>query len=257
MMLDGIHRLIDTTAAETANFPLTLIYNEGWLLRLVIDWYSKHPIPDHPLLFHPNATWFSEALLPSPFKPRYRSDPRAEAPTHADAIIGHFSIGSHGKADVKALPDAAQLIIIEAKIYSSLSGGTRHAPGFDQAARNVACITEILYRANRAPSKLASLAFFLAAPEAQIKSGVFTQKLDKAAIRAAVLERAKAFSPELDGWTAEWFTPTLEAIRIEALSWESILHTIASRDQETFRWLQEFYERCLQYNRPGVRLAPG
>jgi len=256
MSLEGIHRLVDSVETEPFNFPPTLLYNEGWLLRLILEWYSKHKLTGHPLLFQQGAIWFSESLLPSPFRPRHRGDTRAEARTHADGIVGHFSVGRSAKADARLLDEATQLIVTEAKIYSPLSGGTRNAPNFDQAARNVACITELLSRANRSPSQMTSLAFFVVAPEVQIKTGVFSQKLDKAAIRAAVQARAEAFSFELGGWVDEWFYPTLEAIRIEALSWESLIGDTASNDQEAFQSLQAFYERCLKYNGLGVRLVP-
>ena len=118
------------------------------MLRLVLDWYSWHKLNDHPLQFHPSATWFSEALMPSPFRPRHRGDTRAESRTHADGIVGHFFVGGSARTDVKLLADATQLIVIEAKIYNPFSAGTRNAPNFDQAARNFACITELLYRAN-------------------------------------------------------------------------------------------------------------
>jgi hypothetical protein len=225
-------------------------------LRIIIDWYSKHDIADHPFLFQHHAIWFSEALLPTPFRSRYRSDPRAEAHTHADGIIGHISIGISAKADARLLDNATQLVVAEAKIYSPLSGGTRNAPNFNQAARSVACITELLSQANRLPSQMTSLAFFVVAPEAQIKNGVFIQPLNKDAIMAAVQARAETFSSELGGWIDEWFFPTIKAMHIGALSWESLIGFIASDDPETSEWLQEFYERCLIYNGPGLRTAP-
>jgi hypothetical protein len=252
-MLEGIHRLIDAVESQPANFPPTLLYNEGWMLRVVLDWYSRHKITDHPLQFHPSATWFSEVLMPSPFRPRHRGDTRAEARTHADGIVGHFFVGGSAKADVKLLADATQLIVIEAKIYSPLSSGTQNAPGFDQAARNIACITELLKRADRPPSQMTSLAFFVLAPEAQIKTGVFAQKLDKESIKAAVQTRAEAFKSELGNWVVEWFYPTIEAIRIEALSWETLISQIESNDSVVFQSLQVFYERCLFHNGPGVQ----
>jgi hypothetical protein len=169
-----------------------------------------------------------------------------------DGIVGHFSIGKSGKADASLPADATQLIVIEAKIYSPLAGGTRNAPSFDQAARNVACITELLSRANRLPSEMTSLAFFVMAPEVQIKTGVFAQKLDKAAISLSVLTRAEVFLPELGGWVDEWFIPTLKAIRIEALSWESLIGYTASNDPEAFQSLHAFYEQCLIYNGRGA-----
>jgi len=256
VVLDGIHRLIDSAESEPVNYPLTLLYYEGWLLRLVLDWYSRHMLTSHMLLFQPRATWFSEALLPSPFRPRYRGDTRAEARTHADGVVGHISVGSSAKADARLLDDASQLIVTEAKIYSPLSGGTRNAPSYDQAARNIACITEMLFRANHSPSLMTDLSFYVLAPEAQIKTGVFAQKLDKTAIRTAVRNRAEAFSSELGGWVNERFLPTLEVIRVDGLSWESLIGEIASIDPDAFRSLQAFYQRCLKYNGLGVRLKP-
>ena len=256
MELEGVHRLIDSADSAPFNFPPTLLYNEGWLLRLILDWYSAHKLAGQLLMFQTSATWFSEALLPSPFRARHRGDIRAEARTHADGVVGHFSVGSIAKADARLLPDATQFMVTEAKIYSPLSGGTRNAPSFDQAARNVACIAEILGQAHREPSQMTSLAFFVIAPEAQIKAGLFAQKLDKAAIGTAVQDRARSFGPELDSWLVKWFRPTLETIRIEALSWESLIGDIASKDQAAFQAMQVFYERCLLYNRPGAQFVP-
>jgi hypothetical protein len=254
-VLEGIHKLIDAAETTPANFPPTLLYNEGWMLRLVLDWYSRHQLSDHPLQFQPGATWFSEALLPSPFRPRYRGDIRAEARTHSDGILGHISVGGCAKADAKLLPDATQLIVVEAKIYSPLSGGTRNAPNFDQAARNVACITELLYRANRPPSQMTSLAFYVVAPEAQTKTDIFTQKLNRDAIRKAVQARAESFSSELGNWVDMWFFPTLEKIHIEALSWESLIGCIESIDLKAYQSIQMFYHRCLVHNGPRKRIV--
>ena len=79
---------------------LELQYNEGWLLRVVLDWFSRHKIPNHLLNFQVNARWFSEALLPLVFLARHRGDPLAENWTHADGVVGHFTIGDQGKADL-------------------------------------------------------------------------------------------------------------------------------------------------------------
>lgn len=222
------------------------------MLRLVLDWYSRNKLTNHPLLFQPRSIWFSEALIPSPFRSRHHGDTRAESRTHADGIVGHISVGGSAKADVRLLTNATQLIVIEAKIYSLLSGSTKNAPGFDQAARNIACITELLSRANRQPSQMKSLSFFVVAPEAQIKSSIFAQKLDKDNIRVAVQTRAEAFKSELGSWLTEWFLPTLQAIHIEALSWETLISQIESNDSVIFQSLQNFYGRCLMHNKSRI-----
>lgn len=56
------------------------------------------------------------------FLPRFRGDPLGESQTNADSVIGHFIIGSKGKTDLKLIPDATHFVVLEAKLYSGLSG---------------------------------------------------------------------------------------------------------------------------------------
>jgi hypothetical protein len=247
-MIQGIHALIDATETEPHRFPPTLLFNEGWMLRLVLDWFNRHQAQGHPLSFHAEATWFSEALLPSPFRARYRGDRRAETRTHADGIIGHIEIGAAGKAGAELLSNARQLVAVEAKIGSSLKGGTRNAPTFDQAARSVACIAEVLSRAGRRPDQMNSLGFLVAAPQANLDKGAIAAKLEKSSIEAAVRSRAQAFSRELYPWLEAWFLPTLERIIIASLSWESLISDIQDLDDSAGQDFATFYEKCLEYN---------
>jgi len=247
-MIQSIRALIDATESEPHRFPPTLLYNEGWMLRLVLDWFNTHEAQGHPLSFHAGATCFSEALLPSPFRARHRGDRRAETRTHADGIIGHIDVGSVGKANAKLLSDATQFVVVEAKIHSPLSGGTRNAPTFDQAARSVACIAEILNRAGRRPDRMDSLAFLVAAPQANLEKGAIAAKLETSTIEAAVRSRAQAFSPELDPWLEGWFLPTLERITILSLAWERLISDIGALDLSAGQELTWFYEKCPEYN---------
>ena len=77
---------------------------------------------------------------------------------HANGVIGHFSIGDEGKADLKLLPEATQFLVLEAKMFSGLSPTVNNARYYDQAARNVACMAEVLCRAERNPSFEGTLA---------------------------------------------------------------------------------------------------
>jgi len=248
MQLNKLFPLIETVHNPIPHFPPTLIYNEGWLLRLVMDWFSQQKSISHPLAFEEKSFWFSEALLPSAFAPRYRGDKLAEARTHLDGVIGHFTIGDKGKADFAILPDATQFIALEAKIYSKLSATVRNAPYYDQAARNVACIAEVLRRANRPPQMMTSLCFYVLAPQIQIDKGIFRQDLSKEAIRRKVERRAQEYQGQYDAWYADWFYPTLECIHIDAIGWESIVNEIAQWDPISGSTLQEFLNYCLQYN---------
>jgi len=124
---------------------------------------------------------------------------------------------------------------------SGLSRGTKNAPDFDQAARNVACMAEVLHRANRAPDAMSSLAFFVTAPQSQIDAEIFGGLVTKESVRGKVIERVASYSGERDEWLHEWFEPVLESVRVELLSWESLL--VGAPEA-----LTEFYARCLKYN---------
>jgi len=224
------------------------LYNEDWLLRLVVDWFSNSKISDHHLSFPKDGHWFSEARLPSAFLPRFKGDPLAESHTNADGVIGHFVIGSTGKTDLELIPDATHFVVLEAKLYSGLSKGVTNAKYYDQAARNVACIADVLKRADRNPKSFTQLGFFVLAPKDQIKSRTFSRHLDKQSIKDKVNRRIKPYDRELDEWFKEWFTPTLEVIEIHSISWEAILDIISKRDLKIGDSLKEYYSHCLTFN---------
>src|SRR4051794_27695244 len=117
-------------ACETGNpaFPPSVLFNEGWLLRIVLDWFASHGGDRYPLSPRPGARWFSEAWLPSAFLPRYRGDRLAEARSHADGVIGHFAIGDPGTAGLSPPPDARQLVVPQAKLFAPPSPGVKKAP---------------------------------------------------------------------------------------------------------------------------------
>lgn len=233
---------------DIPNFPPTILYNEGWLLRLIVDWFSKSGVADHPLSFPIDGYWFSEARLHSAFLPRFKGDPLAESHTNADGVIGHFVIGSKGKTDLELTPDPSHFVVLEAKMYSELSKGVKNAKYYDQAARNVACIAEVLRRADCKPISFIQLGFYVLAPKDQIKSRTFSRNLDKRSIKDKVNRRISCYKGERDDWFKDWFTPTLEVIDIRSISWEAILYTINENDPKTCHSLTEYYSQCLISN---------
>jgi hypothetical protein len=248
VFLKSFLNLLPNINQETPNFPPTILYNEGWLLKLITDWFSISGITDHPLSFPKDGHWFSEASLPSAFLPRFKGDPLAESHTNADGVIGHFMIGTKGKTDLELIPDATHFVVLEAKLYSGLSKGVTHAKYYDQAARSVACIAEVLRRADRKPKSFSQLGFYVLAPQDQIKSRMFSRYLDKQSIKDKVKRRKKPYDRELDEWFKEWFIPTLEKIEIRSISWEAVLDTINKEDSEIGGSLFEYYSLCLRFN---------
>jgi hypothetical protein len=49
-MMDKLFLIIESINSPIPHFPPTLIYNEGWLLRLVIDWFSQKNL--FPILWY-------------------------------------------------------------------------------------------------------------------------------------------------------------------------------------------------------------
>jgi len=231
------------------HFPPTLLFEEGWMLRLVLGWFAESKTTGHDLSLVPGARWFSEARLASAFLPQYRGDKHAEGYTCADGVVGHFQIRTPGKAELTLDADAQQFIVVEAKMFSGLSKGTTHAPTYNQAARNVACMAELVRSAKCDPSHITSLAFLLLAPKEQIHGGVFGDCLDKASLERVVLERVTNCDPPKTDWFVECFMPTLDSMHIGWLSWESVVSYIKAVDVPFGEDLELFYKRCLEFNR--------
>jgi len=248
--LNVISDLLKRCETDDNVFPPTDLYNEGWLLRVILDWFSKQDPSDHELSFSGGCKWFSEARLPTQFKATSRKDPLYETWTHADGVIGHIIVGGVGKTDTSLAKYATHLVVTEAKMFSRLSAGVKNASYFNQAARYAACIAELLYGANRKPAGLKRLGFYLLAPAETIGYGWFKRPLDKTDIRQRVEKRVQAYEGEKNQWFEEWFLPVLDHMEIQSLSWESILEYISTVDPEYTTSLQDFYKKCLSFNRP-------
>lgn len=238
-----IAKILMSAGAKDSPLRPTELYNEGWMLHLILDWCSREATEKHPLHFLPGAKWASEGLIPTQFCARYQNDPLAETRTRVDGIVGHFSVGNLGSADVCLNKEAKQLIIVEAKMFSPLRAGTRNVVDFDQAARSIACIVELLAQAKISPERLHRLAFYVAAPEGQIENGLFSNQLSPVSVKAKVEKRIREYGGEKDHWFEKWFLPTLSAMKIGSLAWEDLV-SIAGPEYRIF------YQRCIQFNQP-------
>ena len=228
-MINRISQILNLSDSENRVMPPTELYNEGWMLRIVLDWFAQQAPDKHPLSFAENTRWYSELLLPSPFLPRSRKDPLAEAYTHADGAIGHFTIGRSGKGDINLDADAKQLVVIEAKMFSRLSKGIKNFKDYDQATRNVACMAKELSLANLPVNDIRNLGFYVIAPEKQLeKEPTFNSFLRKESMIEKVKHRVEAYgsdkeADEKNEWYDKWFVPTIDKIDIKTLSWEEII----------------------------------
>ncbi|UMZ73105.1 hypothetical protein [Natranaerofaba carboxydovora] len=254
------------------NMKPTEIYNEGWLLRFVLDWFSENRRDideNNPLLFLNSSKWYSEGILPTKFFPNYNRDKLAEGNTYADAIIGDIKIGKRGKGDVSFVAPYRQLIVIEAKMYSDLSQGISNANFFDQAARTVGCVAEMLAEVideiecyNKDIQNLESLAFYVVAPAEQlIEKDIFEKWVDKGSIKSKMKRRIEQYNmPErMDdyrrkkSWYKNIFEPTLDRIKLCCITWENIIENIRELDSNNGEEIKSFYNYCKEYNKQKKR----
>ncbi len=248
MQIDRVCALLYSLTTQQAVMPPTELYCEGWLLRIILDWYSTHHVNGDALDFAEGARWFSEARLPSAFRPRTRGDPLGEARSHADGVIGHFTIGGTTRAGLTLNSDAACFVVLEAKISSGLSLSVKHAQGFDQAARSIACMAEALRLAKRPPRAVNRLAFFVLAPRSEVSKGVLKELLNPAGVDTTVRARVQDYKGGQDQWYTEWFRPALERMEIDALPWEDVIESIVQRDEISGTEIRTFYNLCLEFN---------
>jgi hypothetical protein len=262
----SILRSIETNA--TACLPPTEIFNEGWMLRLTLDAIKTLNVTTSPLAFAPSARWYSEALLSTPFKPRQRADILGEGFTNADAAVGHFAFDAKTKAGVRLAPSAKQFVVVEAKMFSNLSAGTKNAPDYNQAARNVACMAGAIQQSGQALSDFVSLGFFVVAPLLSKRRPGYSNletSVGYESIRAAVRQRVSSYETanrdevaELRIWESDYFLPLLDHLfskqRISVLSWDQCIADVREVDITMGDELMRFYESCLEFAPPVSQL---
>lgn len=253
-MLNEVKKILDWCDTKESVIPPTELYNEGWLLRLIINWFSEFNNTSHELAFvDKDSRWYSELLLPSQFLARYRGDKLAESYTHADGVIGHFKRGNEGKGDILLEEHARQFMVLEAKIYSKLSNRVTNADYFDQASRNVACIAEVLNRSDMNIDEVEKLGFYVIAPEEKLNDKTnlleFTNKNNvKEKVKKRVDDYEGKSGERKKEWYNDWFLPTLNKAEVKCLSWEEIIYFIKQSDKNYAEDLSSFYKKCLKYN---------
>jgi len=244
--------MLRTADTDAAVFPPTILYNEGWMLRLILS-AGKEGVPCLPFSFLPGSRWFSEALLHSPFLARYHGDELAETHTHADGVVGRFEFSPKTKTGLEIDNDSKQFIVIEAKMYSSLSRGIKKAPFYDQAARTVACMAATVGRDGKPVDEIESIGFYVVAPAEQINRGVFAEQMKPESIVEKVKQRVEAYRKDseefskLQTWFLEVFEPMVRRIDLDCWPWETAVNAIVAAKPAEGSIVKDFYQLCKEY----------
>lgn len=216
------------------NINPTIIYNEGWIVRLLVIESMLEKITIENIEFGKlaNKKWSSEALIASPF---VTTKINREGYTHADIILGDFDV-NYGERGEVVLTDIPEILgIIEAKMGSNLSKGTVNAPDYNQASRNVCCL------AHTTQSTDCDTFFIIAAPQSIIKKYNFEEQINQ--IRTQISER---FSHSEISYSKEIEKKVIEC-KVSVISYEDWINTL--KDNEKKNILFDFYNQCKKYNK--------
>ena len=155
--------------------PQSEIYNETWMLRLVLSLMSKVDTKSNTFTDSQSDShlrdvcmavkcgWISEGGLKPIFK--------QESTTWTDAIVGAVQKSSSNRNIEKN--EAAiykGVIVIEAKMGSDLSAGGSRLKGYNQVARNIACLARFMVEGceNVDIKTIKKCKFLVFAPKAKI-----------------------------------------------------------------------------------------
>ena len=272
-------------AAGGEKFPATQIYCEGWLLRLALELSQRHsstlndPQPSSgrrrwPLTFKSADRWYSEARIDSPFPrvSRHGTGERPEGATNADAVITDGELVSKAHRARFSAAGATRVDVIEAKLGSPLSAGTKHSKSYHQAARNVACLIWTALRHQLDPTQV-QLGFWVMAPESQYNASrragrhaqapTIAEALDPAAIQQAIRDRASAWLEGLgpaDRRAREttlqeqlktvdaWLDSADLKLDIGFISFEDVGRSLRAADASAGTAFENFYAVCKREN---------
>lgn len=231
--------IIKSIDSRLPNINPTEIYNEGWMTRLLVYYSLQEKINLEDLDFKKIETWTSEALISSPF---VKADFKREGYTHADMALGDFSVDYKDRGEIKILDNAKIFGIIEAKMGSNLSQGTTHAPNYNQASRNLACIASNTF------DKECEIFFGVAAPEKMLKKHEIKEQIDLNTMICQIEERFSDYTSEFKkDVKMDLIISKAKRCNVWMISYEKWIENF--NHVEIKKILKEFYNKAKFWNR--------
>jgi hypothetical protein len=240
---------------NSGNLLPTELYNEGWMLRLVLYWFNgTHKYSHEKITMKEGIHWFSEGRLESPFKKNEELTIPKEGYTRADGAYGNIELGNRGDSDIKLKEDCRQFVVTEAKMFSKYSEGIKRKKNYNQAARNIACMYQVVenYKENYGKSyhDIEEIAFYTLLPESQIEKEVSFKKYTTVKhIKETIENRIEPYNGKMKEWFNSFNEFLEKKIKIDLISWEEIVIFIKSNDPEYGKMLSDFYDKCLEFNK--------
>jgi len=218
---------------QIPNINPTEIYNEGWMTRLLVYISIKQKIKLLEYLdFSQIRNWTSEGLISSPF---ILAERNREGYTHADMVLGDFQVNFKERGQIKVLDKAKLFGIIEAKMGSNLSQGTSYVKEYNQASRNLACIS---YNSDNSCKTF----FGVVAPEIMIKKHRIEKQIRKEFLIRQIKSRYKLSELTIDNELID------RVLKCETfvVSYENWISLLDGKDKSN---VKDFYNNCRIWNR--------
>ncbi len=236
-------------------FPETMIFNEGWLLRVILNRLMEvKDVKDTNLSdflpFPKDSKIYSEGRLTTPFKPITQQDTTStEKQTHIDGIVGDFELYETTKSGIKISDDFKYLSIFESKICSPLSSGTENEPNFDQVTRTISCMIFHIMKFENLKERKIFLVIIYPKENKKIDALKYTEN-DNEFIKEEIKQKLsrykkghEASSQELIEFESK-YKEIIQNINIKFVNWEDILNEIK---EDTL--INEFYDLCKKFNK--------
>lgn len=243
-MIKNISAILSRCSTDDTNICPTILYNEGWMIRLLVEVSINAQLKLPDVDFGSIRHWYSEGLLSSPFLARSRQDNLAEGYTHADMALGDFCVDSANRGDIKIKGTTGIFGVIEAKMGSQLSAGTKNALEYDQASRNLACI------AFNALSTEHNIFFGVVAPRTKIKEYGIEKQVSVSRMVEKIAQRFDMY--DIDSKVHTLKERVLNRARrctCFVISYESWIDALVNHDAHAD--LEEFKSQCYRFNRIG------
>jgi len=221
----------------------TIIYNEGWMVRLLVEESIRTEIKVQDIDFSKIKEWTSEAQISSPFEGAdLKENTQNERKTHADIILGDFLIAYKSNTAISIEKETPPKIlgIIEAKMGSALSPGVKNtkSKNYNQASRSVCCLAHVTKE-----SPECEIFFAVVAPKKKIDDTKLKFKDKMSKINTGIEERFNEV--ENREYSVKMKNKVNNCKRL-IITFEEWIKKIKDKDVE--KELKEFYDECIFYN---------
>ena len=236
------------SSTNIKHFYKTEFYNEGWMLKLAIACLREinESLSDNLSIIQSASKkgWMSEGRLSAAFT--------HEQSTHADAVLGDIKIDDNSSWGVAISPNRpTEFVVVEAKLGSRLADKTTNAQGFNQAARNMACMALAMHKAKNFLPDDFTAHFFVVIPECDGEAICDANMKISAAKKVIIKEAQNNITHKLrtNFIQKDALEEQLARINAKIITWKSIIQGIQnSSHTDMANKLNEFYQQALIAN---------